>query len=48
MSVDLAEPLMTGEYRLLDLEAGHWLIQDRYDTIAAEVVAHLGAHRLSG
>ncbi len=46
MSLDLAAPLMGGEYRVVDLDAGHWLIQESYDTIAAEVTAHLGRNAL--
>lgn len=47
MSVDLAAPLMTGEYRVVELDAGHWLIQERFDAVAGEVVSHLGRHRPS-
>jgi pimeloyl-ACP methyl ester carboxylesterase len=46
MSVDLAAPLMGGDYRVVDLDAGHWLIQEAYDTIAAEVTAHLERNAL--
>jgi pimeloyl-ACP methyl ester carboxylesterase len=46
MSVDLAAPLMAGDYRLVELEAGHWLIQDCYETIAAEITGHLERYSL--
>ena len=46
MSVDLAAPLMAGEYRVVELDAGHWLIQESYDAIAPEVSTHLAAHRI--
>jgi pimeloyl-ACP methyl ester carboxylesterase len=46
MSVELAAPLMTGTYRVVELDAGHWLIQDCYEPIVAEVSAHLEQHSL--
>ena len=44
MSLDLAAPLMVGDYRVVELDAGHWLIQDCYETIAADIAAHLRRH----
>jgi len=44
MSVELAAPLMVGDYRVVELDAGHWLIQDCYETISTEVADHLRRH----
>ncbi len=46
-SVELAAAHMTGDYEVVDLDAGHWLIQQRYDVVAAEVAEHLARHRLT-
>ena len=35
--------LMTGHYQELELEAGHWLMQPHPETIAIEVLDHIGA-----
>ena len=47
MSVELAKPYMKGEYRVVELSAGHWLAQEQPDRVADEVLAHLRAHPLS-
>jgi len=44
MSVTLAEPHMVGEYRVVELDAGHWLVQQRAEQVEVEVLAHLAAH----
>ncbi len=46
MSVELGAPYMKGEYKLVELEAGHWLAQEAPDRVAEEVLAFLRAHRL--
>jgi len=35
---------MTGPYQFVDLDAGHWLIQERFDEIAELVTNHLKQH----
>jgi pimeloyl-ACP methyl ester carboxylesterase len=47
MSLDLAADRMKGEYRVIELDAGHWLVQEQPDAIATAVVEHLAAHAAS-
>jgi len=47
MTIELAKPHMKGEYRVVELDAGHWLAQEQPDRVAEEVLAHLRAHTLS-
>jgi pimeloyl-ACP methyl ester carboxylesterase len=35
---------MKGPNRWLELDAGHWLIQEKFETVSEEVLAHLRAH----
>ncbi len=35
---------MVGPYDLLELDCGHWIVQEAFDQIAGPVVAHLKAH----
>jgi pimeloyl-ACP methyl ester carboxylesterase len=44
MSVDLAREYMKGDYRVVELDAGHWLAQERPDRVAEEIIAHLKRH----
>jgi len=46
MSVDLAAPHMTGEYRVVEADAGHWIAQEAPELVAREVLAHLRSHPL--
>ncbi len=46
MSVDLATEYMTGPYRVVELDAGHWLVQEQPDAVTAAVVEHLARHRI--
>jgi pimeloyl-ACP methyl ester carboxylesterase len=41
MSVDLAAEYMTGPYRAVELDAGHFLVQETPRAVADEVCAHL-------
>lgn len=45
-SNDDAREYMTGPYRWLELDAGHWLIQEQFETVSKEVLAHLEANRM--
>lgn len=40
--VDATPPLMDGPYRLLELDAGHWLIQEAEADVLRETLAHIG------
>ena len=46
MSVELAKPYMKGAYRVVELDAGHWLAQEQPGRVADEVLTHLRAHPL--
>jgi pimeloyl-ACP methyl ester carboxylesterase len=39
--VDATPPLMDGPYRLVELDAGHWLIQEAEADVLRETLAHL-------
>lgn len=39
--VDATPPLMNGPYRLVELDVGHWLIQEAEDDVLREILAHL-------
>ena len=46
MSVDLAAQYMTGPYRLAEVDAGHWLVQEAPEQVTSDVLAHLRANAL--
>jgi pimeloyl-ACP methyl ester carboxylesterase len=46
MSLDYAEPYMTGPYRVVELDAGHWLIQEAYEQARDEIIKHLRENAL--
>jgi pimeloyl-ACP methyl ester carboxylesterase len=46
MSVDGAAKYMSGPYRRVDLEAGHWLVQEQPEQVRDEILAHLKEHAL--
>lgn len=41
LAVELQQHYMTGPYREIELEAGHWLITDQPDAVITAVVEHL-------
>lgn len=43
-AVDLAGPLMSGPYRFVELDAGHWLLEERIEEVARHMLAHLRSH----
>jgi pimeloyl-ACP methyl ester carboxylesterase len=45
-SVDGAAGYMKGPYRRVDLDAGHWLIQERPDECRTEILSHLRENAL--
>jgi pimeloyl-ACP methyl ester carboxylesterase len=46
MALDMAEPYMKGQYRVVELDAGHWLIQEQPEQVRDEILAHLRANAL--
>jgi pimeloyl-ACP methyl ester carboxylesterase len=46
LAYQLAPVHMTGPYRVVDLDAGHWLVQDQPEQVHAEVLGHLRANPL--
>lgn len=44
LAVDLAEPLMIGPYRFVELDAGHWLMEERTEDVAGNMLALLREH----
>ena len=38
---------MKGPYRLAELDAGHWLIQQEPERVSNEVLAHLEAYPIA-
>lgn len=43
-AVEAGHSLMTGPYRFVELDAGHWLIQEATERVTAEILGHLRAH----
>jgi pimeloyl-ACP methyl ester carboxylesterase len=46
VGVDNARPLMKGPYTFLELDAGHWLIQEKFDEVSDAILAHLRANAI--
>lgn len=44
MSVDLARPMHNGPYRVAEVDAGHWLLQEAPLQVTDEVLTHLRAN----
>ena len=42
--VDATPPLMAGPYRLVELDVGHWLIQEAQADVLRETLAHIEQH----
>jgi len=45
-SLDRARRFMDGPYRVVEVDAGHWLAQEAPDVVRREALAHLAAHPL--
>ncbi len=45
MSVDLAAPAHNGPYRVAEVDAGHWLVQEAPQAVTVEVQAHLHQYK---
>lgn len=39
--VELTHKYVTGDYRFVELDAGHWLIQEEYGKVSSEIFTHL-------
>ena len=37
---------MTGPYKWVELDAGHWLIQEQFERVTSELLSHLNANRM--
>jgi hypothetical protein len=37
---------MTGPYRVVELDAAHWLVQEQPESVMAEVIGHLADYRV--
>lgn len=46
MCVDRARAYMAGSYEYVELEAGHWLVQEEEEIVLAHVLRHLARHPL--
>jgi pimeloyl-ACP methyl ester carboxylesterase len=45
-SVERTAPYMRGPYRVMELDAGHWLIQEAPERVYREILDHLRANRM--
>ena len=45
-AVERAAPCMKGPYRLAELDAGHWLVQEAPERVHDEILHHLRSNRL--
>ena len=41
---ELTENYMTGPYRLVELDAGHWLIQESFQEVSSAIIEHIEEH----
>lgn len=48
MAMDLGEQYMVQPHRRIDLDAGHWLVQERFADVRDAVLAHLKSYPLQG
>lgn len=45
-AVERTEQYMKGSYRLVELNAGHWLIQEEPENVYNEILVHLKSSRM--
>ena len=43
-SVDESEKYLTGDYKIEQLKAGHWLIQESFEAVSNSILQHLNTH----
>ncbi|MEH6910457.1 MAG: alpha/beta hydrolase [Oceanicoccus sp.] len=41
LAVDMQQQYMTGPYRKVELDAGHWLMTDQPDAVVGEIIRHI-------
>lgn len=46
VAVEGTRPLMHGRYKLVELDAGHWLVQEQPERVREEILRHLQANPL--
>jgi pimeloyl-ACP methyl ester carboxylesterase len=46
MGVDLAGEYMRGPYRVVEADAGHWLVQEAPELVHRELLEHLKANAI--
>jgi pimeloyl-ACP methyl ester carboxylesterase len=46
MSIDLGSEYMTGPYQVVELDAGHWLVQEQPESVTVAVMEHLADNRI--
>jgi pimeloyl-ACP methyl ester carboxylesterase len=44
--VERSKQYMKGEFKFIELDAGHWLVQEKYDEVTKEIKAHIQNHSL--
>ena len=44
LAVDMQQQYMTGPYREVELDAGHWLMTDQPDVVVGEIIKHIETH----
>ena len=45
VAIDAMSEYMRGPYRRIELDAGHWLMEDERERVVAEMLAHLHEFR---
>ncbi len=43
--IEMTKDYVEAEYRFVEIEAGHWLMQESYDEVMAELIRHLNQYR---
>lgn len=43
-TVERQEQFIEAPYRLLELDAGHWIVNDHFETVSSEIVQHLATY----
>lgn len=45
--VEMAKQYMAGEYNMVELDAGHWLIQEKFERVRDEILNHIQNHPMN-
>ncbi|MEN8248553.1 MAG: alpha/beta hydrolase [Bacteroidota bacterium] len=45
VAVENGHRFMKGDYKFLELDAGHWLVQEKYDEVKEAIIQHLKTHK---